>query len=65
MGTCSGMTLMAHWDGANQQRNFFPSPNVGTGTNRLWAVAALGPEDILAVGEFSNSQGQTLIEEYT
>jgi hypothetical protein len=51
-----GRTLVEHWDGASWE--VVPSPNVdpagteGTLDNSLAAVAAIGPDDVWAVGSF-------------
>lgn len=53
-GTASN-TLTTHWDGFTWR--LVPSPNVGTGSNRLYSVAALSSNDVWAVGAYSDTAG--------
>jgi hypothetical protein len=54
------LTLTLHWDGG--QWNNVPSPNLGTSTNVLTGVAAVSPDDVWAVGFYSNgADARTLI----
>ncbi len=57
-------TLIEHWDGS--QWNSVSSPNPGKGHDTLNAVAAISPNDVWAVGDFSQGQAgvQTLIEHW-
>ncbi|HKP51654.1 MAG TPA: hypothetical protein VJ183_03280 [Chloroflexia bacterium] len=50
-------TLVAHWDGTEWK--VIPSPNVGAGESELTGVAALGSNDVWAVG--SASKGPLVI----
>jgi hypothetical protein len=59
-------TLVLHWDGGSWA--VVPSANAGSENNQLSAVAAVGPGDIWAVGEFFDLAGgrnRTLVERYT
>ena len=57
-------TLIEHWDGAAW--SVVPSPNVGTGDNKLVGIAVAGPNDVWAVGWAKNASGvpTTLIEHW-
>src|SRR5436190_721024 len=57
-------TLIEHWNGI--QWTVFPSPNPGIAQNYLRAVSAASPNDVWAVGYFSNSNTllQTLVEHW-
>ena len=52
-------TMIEHWNGT--QWSIVPSPNVGTGDNHLYGVAAISAQNVWAVGEGS---GSTLIEHW-
>jgi hypothetical protein len=52
-------TLLEHWDGSAW--SVMPSPNVPTGTSVFNAIAALGANDIWAVGLNGNSGTHTLM----
>jgi hypothetical protein len=56
--------LIEHWDGS--QWSVIPSPNPGQFATELYSVAAVSSNDIWAVGNFQNIQGnvQTLIEHW-
>lgn len=60
----TGRTLTQHWDGTAW--NMVPSPNDGTNSNRLNAVAVGGPADVWAVGsvQVDINTVQTLIEHW-
>jgi hypothetical protein len=45
----TGRTLAMHWDGARWR--LVPTPNVGSAANQLYAVTAVAPDDVWAVGE--------------
>ncbi|MGA7730036.1 MAG: S-layer homology domain-containing protein [Chloroflexia bacterium] len=53
-------TMIFHWDGSVW--SVVPSPNVGTFDNHLFAVNALAPDNVWAVGHYMDSSGtwQTL-----
>ena len=51
-------TLIAHWDGS--QWSVVPSPNPGTNSNELAGVAAVGSNDVWAVGDYSNGSPDPL-----
>jgi S-layer homology domain len=53
-------TMILHWDGSAW--SVVPSPNVGTFDNHLFAVNALSPDNVWAVGHYMDSGGmwQTL-----
>ena len=57
-------TLVEHWDG--NIWSIVPSPNQGVQGNYLSGVAAAGPDDVWAVGEYSDSVNthQTLAEHW-
>lgn len=59
-------TLIEHWNGTMWK--IVPSPNPGSISNELRAIAAVSANDIWAMGYFSNHQGndtaQTLIEHW-
>jgi hypothetical protein len=61
--TASGVeqTLIEHWNGSSW--SVVASPNVGTASDALNAVAAVSTNDVWAVG-YSNGQSQTLIEHW-
>lgn len=42
--------LIEHWDGATW--SIVPSPNIGMGSNILYGVEAIAPDDVWAVGSF-------------
>jgi hypothetical protein len=48
-------TLVAHWDGS--QWSALPSPNLGSHNNYLYSVAAVGTNDIWAVGFYFDDEG--------
>jgi hypothetical protein len=52
-----GDALIAHWNGSGVTAVAHPNP--GT-FNRLYAVSALGPNDVWAVGEFTSPISRTL-----
>lgn len=52
-------TMIEHWNGT--QWSIVPSPNVGTGDNDLYGVAAISANNVWAVGD---SSGNTLIEHW-
>ena len=54
-------TLIEHWDGHTWQ--VVPNPNPGTGSRAFWGVAAAGPSDVWAVGQY-NSLTTSLIEHW-
>jgi hypothetical protein len=72
VGYAGNSTFSAHYDGTSW--HLVRTPNVGTGPNFLWGVAALAPTDVWAVGYSTASSkpppGQfqvptkTLIEHY-
>lgn len=53
-------TLIEHWDGTAWR--FVTSPDVGTGSNFLYAITAVSTDDVWAVGQGVSAQGagQTL-----
>jgi hypothetical protein len=59
-------TFSMHWDGTNWSS--VPIPNVGSGTNRLYGVLALAPNNVWAVGlstpAVQNFATLTLIEHF-
>ncbi|MGP4105042.1 hypothetical protein ACTWPW_62350, partial [Nonomuraea sp. KM90] len=57
-------SLITHWDGASWQ--IVPSPHVGSATtpNHLTAVAAVGPDDVWAVGYASLDSTTTPIAQH-
>jgi hypothetical protein len=44
--------LIIHWDGVSWQVSTAPTP--GTGDNELYAIDAIGPNDVWAVGQWRN-----------
>jgi hypothetical protein len=52
-------TLMLHWDGSGW--NAVPSPNHGSGNNRLNAVTARAANDVWAVGQAAGGGGTTTL----
>jgi len=52
-------TMIEHWNGKHW--SLVPSPNVGTGDNDLYGVAAISAKNVWAVGQGS---GNTLIEHW-
>jgi hypothetical protein len=52
-------TLMLHWDGSLW--NAVPSPNHGSGNNRLNAVTAQAANDVWAVGQAAEGGGTTTL----
>jgi hypothetical protein len=60
----TNQTLIEHWNGTNWQ--VVASPNLGTGQNSLYAVAAVRASNIWTVGNYTNNSGtnQTLIEHW-
>ncbi|HET9494318.1 MAG TPA: S-layer homology domain-containing protein [Chloroflexia bacterium] len=64
-GCCAGRTLTMRWDGT--QWETISSPNTGGYSNQLNAVAAVGPNNVWAVGEAdapTGGQRRTLIEHW-
>ncbi|HMA36880.1 MAG TPA: S-layer homology domain-containing protein, partial [Chloroflexia bacterium] len=57
-------TLMEHWNGSAW--SVVPSPNVGTGDNNPYGVAAGGANDVWVVGYWANGSNvpQTLVEHW-
>jgi len=53
----TGSSLIAHWNGSTIAA--VPHPNPGA-FNRLYAVSAIAPTDVWAVGEFTNPISRTL-----
>lgn len=45
-------TLTEHWNGTSW--SIVPSPNIGTSSNYLYAVAAVSSNDVWAVGQYNN-----------
>jgi hypothetical protein len=64
VGTTNGQTAIERWDGVRWK--VVPSPNVGSLTNRLNAVAATSSDDVWAVGSYDDTPNheQTLIEHW-
>jgi hypothetical protein len=66
--TLGNQTLIEHWDGTSWTAE--PSPNTALNTNRLFAITAIAPNNIWAVGSAVNVVGgaqtasQTLIEHW-
>jgi hypothetical protein len=58
------LTLTEHWDGVSWK--IVPTPNVGSLSNSLFAVAALAPNNAWAVGNYigSDDAAHTLIENW-
>jgi hypothetical protein len=54
-------TLVEHWDGGAWK--VVLNPNPGTGSRAFWGVAAAGPTDVWAVGQY-NSLTASLIEHW-
>ena len=52
-------TLVEHWDGSTWK--VVKGPNVGNDDNLLYAVTAVAPDDVWAVGAFSVPWFQTLV----
>ena len=63
-GTPADQTLIEQWNGSSW--SVVTSPNVGSGSNDLYAVTALSGNDIWAAGSYLNSSGvlQTLTEQW-
>jgi hypothetical protein len=61
-GTSSERTLIEQWNGT--QWSVVTSPSIGTGTNRLNAVATLSSSDVWAVGVSVNGTSQSLTEQW-
>jgi hypothetical protein len=57
-------TLVAHWDGSSW--SLIPSANMPGTNNELYSVAALGPNDVWAVGYWGNAASgfSTLVEHW-
>ena len=58
-------TLIEHWNGTAW--SVVASPNEGTNNNELHGVAAVSPNDVWAVGFYTDSSGahgQTLVEHW-
>jgi hypothetical protein len=52
-------TLIEHWDGSTW--SVVPSPNPSATYNHLMGVAAAGPNDVWAVGDYNGPGGRTLM----
>ena len=62
--TTGQVTLTEHWNGTAW--SVVPSPNISSGNNNLFGVAAVSTTDVWAVGEFVAPSGveQALIEQW-
>src|SRR5439155_959816 len=56
--------LVEHWDGSTW--SVVSSPNVGSGANRLFGIAAVAPNDVWAGGYYTDGTGhqQPLVEHW-
>jgi S-layer homology domain/Kelch motif len=63
-GPTTSYTLAAHWTGTDW--TIVPSPNIAGSTNGLTGVAAIGPNDVWAVGSSTAPSGviSTLVEHW-
>jgi hypothetical protein len=61
-GVSSPQTLTAHWNGSAW--SLVPSPNQGSGTNRLQGVAARAANDVWAVGYYQTGTTSATLTEH-